>query len=218
VTAKGVGKNLGVKVEYLTRVEGHGNIVVEVKDGALAACRFEVVESPRFFEALLRGRSIFEAQHITSRICGICACAHSLTSIQAAEEALGVIPSAQTIALRRILLDLEFIDSHVLHIYLLALPDLVGAKSFLPLVATHEKVVRRALRLKKTVNQLADVLVGRHVHAIGCTCRPTRTCTRSQRPSAASRRSPATTNSSNCTSHSSRCAPTWRRPWRSWPR
>ena len=159
-------RNLGVKVEYLTRVEGHGNIVVEVRDGAVEACRFDVVESPRFFEALLRGRSIFEAQHITSRICGICACAHSLTSIQAAEEALGVIPSAQTIALRRLLLDLEFIDSHVLHVYLLALPDLVGAKSFLPLVASHEKVVRRALRLKKAVNQLSDVLVGRHVHPI----------------------------------------------------
>lgn len=159
-------RNLAVRVEYLTRVEGHGNIVVEVRDGALAACRFDVVEAPRFFEALLRGRSIFEAQHITSRICGICACAHSLASIQAAEEALGVIPSAQTVALRRLLLDLEFLDSHVLHIYLLALPDLVGAKSFLPLVASHEKVVRRALRLKKTVNQLADVLVGRHVHPI----------------------------------------------------
>ena len=139
MAAKDAGRNLGVKVEYLTRVEGHGNIVVEVKDGALAACRFDVVESPRFFEALLRGRSIFEAQHITSRICGICACAHSLTSIQAAEEALGVIPSAQTITLRRLLLDMEFLDSHVLHVYLLALPDLVGAKSFLPLVATRTR-------------------------------------------------------------------------------
>ena len=166
MAAEAKGRNLGVKVEYLTRVEGHGNIVVEVKDGALAACRFDVVEAPRFFEALLRGRSIFEAQHITSRICGICACAHSLTSIQAAEEALGVIPSAQTVALRRLLLDLEFIDSHVLHIYLLALPDLVGAKSFLPLVASHEKVVRRALRLKRAVNELSDILVGRHVHPI----------------------------------------------------
>ncbi len=159
-------RNLGTKVEYLTRVEGHGSIVVEVRNGTLAACRFDVVEAPRFFEALLRGRSIFEAQHITSRICGICACAHSLASIQAAEGALGVTPSLQTITLRRLLLDLEFIDSHVLHIYLLALPDLVGAKSFLPLVASHEKVVRRALRLKKTVNRLSDVLVGRHVHPI----------------------------------------------------
>jgi len=166
VAAKGVGKNLGVRVEYLTRVEGHGNIVVEVRDGALEACRFDVVESPRFFEALLRGRSVFEAQHITSRICGICACAHSLTSLQAAEEALGVIPSAQTVALRRLLLDLEFLDSHVLHVYLLALPDLVGAKSFLPLAASHEKVVRRALRMKKAVNRVSDLLVGRHVHPI----------------------------------------------------
>jgi coenzyme F420-reducing hydrogenase alpha subunit len=54
----------------------------------------------------------------------------------------------------------------VLHVYLLALPDLVGAKSFLPLASSHEKVVRRALRMKKTVNQLSDTLVGRHVHPI----------------------------------------------------
>jgi coenzyme F420-reducing hydrogenase alpha subunit len=153
-------------VDYVTRVEGHGNIVVEVRDGALAACRFDVVEAPRLFEALLRGRSVFEAQHITSRICGICACAHSLTSIQAAEDALGIRPSAQTVLLRRLLLDLEFLDSHVLHVYLLALPDFVGAPSVLPLVATHEKVVRRALRMKKAVNQLSDVIVGRHVHPI----------------------------------------------------
>jgi coenzyme F420-reducing hydrogenase alpha subunit len=166
VGAKKVGKNLGVRVDYVTRVEGHGNIVVEVRDGALEACRFDVVEAPRFFEAILRGRSVFEAQHITSRICGICACAHSLTSIQAAEDALGVTPSAQTTLLRRLLLDLEFLDSHVLHVYLLALPDAVGAKSFLPLVATHEKVVRRALRMKKACNSLSDILVGRHVHPI----------------------------------------------------
>lgn len=159
-------KNININVEYLTRVEGHGNIVVNVKDGVLEKCQLDVVEAPRFFEGVLRGRSIFEAQHITSRICGICACGHSLASIQAAEDAIGFVPSEQTIKLRKLLLHMENLDSHVLHIYVLVAPDLLGVKSFVPLLDTHEKIVRRALRLKKTYNDVCDILVGRHVHPI----------------------------------------------------
>lgn len=159
-------RTLSINVEYLTRVEGHGNIVVNVKEGRLETCRLEIVEAPRFFEGILRGRSIFEAQHITSRICGICACGHTLASIQAAEDALGIIPSDQTVKLRKLLLHMEILDSHILHIYLLAAPDLLGVKSFVPLIDTHNKVVRRALRMKKTCNDICNILVGRHVHPI----------------------------------------------------
>lgn len=163
---KSTKRTLSINVEYLTRVEGHGNIVVNVKDGRIQECHLNVVESPRFFEGILRGRSIFEAQHITSRICGICACGHSLASIQAAEDALGIIPSEQTLKLRKLLLHMEMLDSHILHIYLLVAPDLVGVKSFVPLVETHNKVVRRALRMKKAFNDICSILVGRHVHPI----------------------------------------------------
>ncbi len=159
-------QNLNINVEYLTRVEGHGNIVVNVKDGKLETCRLDIVEAPRLFEGMLRGRSVFEAQHITSRICGICSCGHTLASIQAAEDALGITPSGQTIALRKLLLHYEMLDSHLLHIYLLVAPDLLGVKSFVPLIDTHNKVVRRALRMKKTCNDLCEILVGRHVHPI----------------------------------------------------
>lgn len=161
-----MSRNVKVNVEYLTRVEGHGNIVVNVKDGKLDECRLDIVEAPRFFEGMLRGRSIFEAQHITSRICGICACGHTLASIQAGEDALGLSPSEQTIKLRKLLLHQEMLDSHILHIYLLVAPDLLGVKSFVPLIDTHNKVVRRALRMKKTFNDVCDILVGRHVHPI----------------------------------------------------
>ena len=113
-----------------------------------------------------RGRSVFEAQHITSRICGICACGHTLASIQAAEDALGITPTEQTIQLRKLLLHLEILDSHILHIYLLVAPDLLGVKSFVPLISSHNEVVRRALRMKKTCNDMCDILVGRHVHPI----------------------------------------------------
>ena len=159
-------KTLTINVEYLTRVEGHGNIVINVKEGKLETCRLDIVESPRFFEGMLRGRSVFEAQHITSRICGICACGHTLASIQAAEDALGITPTEQTVKLRKLLLHYEILDSHLLHIYLLTAPDLLGVKSFMPLIGTNNEVVRRALRMKKTCNDLCDILVGRHVHPI----------------------------------------------------
>lgn len=162
-------RDININIEYLTRVEGHGNIVVNVKEGRLETCHLDIVEAPRFFEGLLRGRSIFEAQHITSRICGICSCSHSLASIQAAEDALSVTPSEQTIKLRKLLLYFEILDSHLLHIYFLAAPDLLGVKSFVPLIGTHNDVIRRALRLKKTCNDLCEILAGRHIHPISMT-------------------------------------------------
>jgi len=159
-------RKLNINVEYLTRVEGHGNIVVNVREGKLEKCELQIVEAPRFFEGMIRGRSIFEAQHITSRICGICACGHTLASIQAAEEAIGFIPTKQTLELRKFLLYMENLDSHILHIYFLAAPDLLGVKSFVPLINSHNQVVRLALRMKKACNDVCDILVGRHIHPI----------------------------------------------------
>jgi len=159
-------KNIKVDVHYLTRVEGHGNIVVDVKEGKLTKCEFQVIESPRFFESMLVGRSIWEAQHLTSRICGICACGHSLASIKAGEDALGIKPSDETIMLRKLLLYAELMDSHILHIYILVAPDLLGVKSIIPLVKTHRPVIEMALRMKKMSDYAGEVLAGRHIHPI----------------------------------------------------
>ncbi len=165
-SSKKYSKDVKVDVHYLTRVEGHGNIVVDVKDGKLTKCEFQVIESPRFFESMLVGRSIWEAQHLTSRICGICACAHSLTSIKAGEEALGIRPSDETIMLRKLLLHTEMLDSHILHIYFLIAPDLLGVKSVIPLIKTHRPVIEMALRMKRMSDYAGEVLSGRHIHPI----------------------------------------------------
>ena len=162
-------RSVDINVKPLSRVEGHGNIVVNVKEGEIETCRIDVVESPRFFEGMLRGRSVFEAQHITSRICGICACGHSLASIQASEDALGITPSVQTLQLRKLLLHLEILNSHMLHVFFLVAPDLLGVKSFVPLIDSHNQIIRRALSLRKTCNDVCDILAGRHVHPIAAT-------------------------------------------------
>jgi len=159
-------KDVKVDVHYLTRVEGHGNIVVDVKEGKLTKCEFQVIESPRFFESMLVGRSIWEAQHLTSRICGICACGHSLASIKAGEDALGIRPSDETIMLRKLLLYSEQMDSHILHIYILVAPDLLGVKSIVPLIKTHKPVIEMAIRMKRMSDYAGEVLAGRHIHPI----------------------------------------------------
>ncbi len=159
-------KDLNINVEHVTRVEGHGNIVINIEEGKLEKCQLEIVEAPRFFEAMVRERSLFEVQHITSRICGICATGHCLASVKAAEDAIGYEVSEQSKLFRKLLLHYENMDSHLLHAYFLVAPDALGVPSVLPLVSTHKDVVLRALRMKKQYNDLCTIMAGRHTHPI----------------------------------------------------
>ncbi|MFQ5901143.1 MAG: Ni/Fe hydrogenase subunit alpha, partial [Thermodesulfobacteriota bacterium] len=158
-----------IRVNHVTRVEGHGNIVVNTREGRVEEVRLEIVESPRFFEVMLKGRRCDEASHITSRICGICAIGHTTASLKATESALGLVPSEQTVLLRKILLNAEIIQSHVLHYYFLVAPDFFGVGSVIPMADTHPDIIKRALRLKKMANDVCETLVGRHIHPIGMT-------------------------------------------------
>jgi coenzyme F420-reducing hydrogenase alpha subunit len=158
-----------IDIHHVTRVEGHGNIVVEVENGKMKECRFDVVETPRFFEAMLRGRPYLEASHITSRICGICATGHATASLRASEAALDVELSEQTKLLRKLVFHGEILDSHVLHAYMLVAPDFLGVGSVIPLATSHRDVVLRALKMKKLAGDLCAAISGRHTHPIAMT-------------------------------------------------
>jgi coenzyme F420-reducing hydrogenase alpha subunit len=160
-------KSYDIHVHHITRVEGHGNVVVNVRDGKIEELKLEIVESPRFFEAILEGRSWEEAASITARICGICALGHAMASVQASEAALGIVPDEETVLLRKLLLHAETIQSHILHLYFLVAPDLFDVGSVIPLAETHPDIVRCALRLKKLGNEVCEILVGRKIHPIG---------------------------------------------------
>jgi sulfhydrogenase subunit alpha len=158
-----------IDVHHITRVEGHGTIVVDVKNGQLKQCQLEIPETPRFFEAMLRGRPYGESSHITSRICGICAVGHATASLRATENALGVELSEQTVLLRKLNFHGEMLDSHILHAYMLVAPDLLGVGSVIPLAKTAPDVVLRALRMKKLAGDLCAAICGRHTHPIAMT-------------------------------------------------
>lgn len=155
-----------IGVQHITRVEGHGNIVVDVKSGRIERCELEVIEAPRFFEAMLHGQPFAQAAHLSSRICGICSVSHSTASLRATEEALGVEPSEQTKLLRRLNMVAEMLDSHILHVYMLVAPDLLGVGSIVPLAKSAPEVVRRALRMKQLAGDICATISGRHTHPI----------------------------------------------------
>lgn len=163
-----MGTNLDIKVHHLTRVEGHGDIVVNMRDGVLEKARLEIVEAPRYFEAMLKGRNFHEAAIITSRICGICSLGHQMTSFKATEQALGLEVSEQTVQLRKLLVHGATLQSNVLHALFLAAPDFLKVGSVFPLVATHPDVVKAALRMKRLANDISEVIAGRAVHPISC--------------------------------------------------
>lgn len=156
--------NCDIRINHLTRVEGHGNINIKITDGRLQEARWEVVETPRFFEAMLVGKKWDNVPWICARICGICSIGHTLASIRAIENAFGIVPADQTKKLRLLLKHMETLQSHILHLYFLAAPDFLGAGSVFPLIESSPEIVKRAARIKLLANDICDCVGGRRVH------------------------------------------------------
>jgi len=158
--------DLRFQVQNLTRVEGEGSLHLTVRDGLVSEARLQIFEAPRYFEALVAGRTPNEVLDIVSRICGICPVAYQMSAVHAFEDLFAVEVHPATHALRRLLYCAEWIESHALHIYLLHAPDFLGYPSAVELARDHRQLVADGLRLKQIGNQLLALLGGRAIHPV----------------------------------------------------
>jgi sulfhydrogenase subunit alpha len=155
-----------LSVGTLTRVEGEGALHVTLNDGVLESVQLNIYEPPRFFEAFLRGRAHTEPPDLTARVCGICPVAYQVSACNAIEDACGVHVDEELVDLRRLLYCGEWINSHVLHIYLLHAPDFLGYPDIIGMARDHAAAVERGLALKKVGNQLMEFVGGRAIHPV----------------------------------------------------
>ena len=155
---------INIQVEHIARVEGHGNIQIRIEDNKLTECTWEVVETPRFFEVMLKGLSIEMAPLLTARICGICSISHALVCARAAERALQIEIPETAKKVRLLAKHAETLQSHTLHLFFLVAPDFLNTGSVIPIAKTHPQVFEIATSLKGYANRASDLIAGRTSH------------------------------------------------------
>lgn len=155
-----------VEVPLITRVEGHGHVEIVLEGETIKEVRMGIHEGPRFFESVLVGRSWWEVPEITARICGICTVIHALAANKAVEKAAGFTPDETLQNLRFLLAGSAHIQSHILHLYFLALPDYFRVPSALHLPEKEKALLKEVFKMKRIANDLTELLGGRRVHPV----------------------------------------------------
>ncbi len=159
-----------IKIEEITKIEGHANLTVEIEDGDVKRVIFGVHEGSRYFEAFMKKRSYNYLHELAGRICGICTVAHEIASVKAVETALDIPVPEDAEKLRRLMLISSHIQSHILHLYFLALPDYVNSESVIELAKRDAQLVKKAFEIKEATNYMTALIGGRAVQP--CTLVP----------------------------------------------
>ena len=160
-------RELHINVPVLARVEGEGALTLHIKGQAIERLDLRIFEPPRLFEKLLEGRSYEQVPDMVARICGICPVAYQMSAVQALEQIFGPVQDPWVRAVRRLFYCGEWLQSHSLHIHLLAAPDFLGFDSAPAMAAQYPDEVRRGLRLQALGNDIMQLIGGRSVHPVG---------------------------------------------------
>jgi len=163
---KAKNKKIVVDTGPLARVEGEGSLLIETDGRKSVNIQLNIFEPPRYYEAFLKGRKAEEVVDIVPRICGICPVAHQISALNAFEGLFGVPVDDQVRRVRRLLYLGEWIESHALHVFMLAAPDFLGVPDSLVLAKKNPDLVKKALMLKRAGNELMAVIGGREIHPV----------------------------------------------------
>ena len=158
-------------MDPVTRIEGH--LKVEVSIDAVGGDN-QIVDAKctgtlfRGFETILEGREPTDAPVLTQRICGVCPVSHGMASVKALEAAAGFQPPENARILRNLVLGANYLQSHILHFYLLSLVDFVQGPQAPPWAPAWEIDLRSDPRLDDLVGHMVMSLEARRrAHEMG---------------------------------------------------
>ncbi|HET7540623.1 MAG TPA: Ni/Fe hydrogenase subunit alpha [Polyangiaceae bacterium] len=164
-----------VVIEPVSRVEGHGKVTILLDDQKrVHQVRLHIVEF-RGFERFVQGRPYWEIPVMVQRLCGICPVSHHLAASKALDAVVGgrkLTPAAERI--RRLMHYGQILQSHALHFYHLASPDLlfgfdspVAQRNIVGVLAKYPEIAKQGILLRKYGQEVIRVTAGKRIHGTG---------------------------------------------------
>ena len=164
-----------VVIEPVTRVEGHGKVTILLDaENRVKQARLHIVEF-RGFERFIQGRPYWEAPVLVQRLCGICPVSHHLAAAKAMDLIVGVdtlTPTAEK--MRRLMHYGQMFQSHALHFFHLASPDLlfgfgadVAIRNVLGVAAKHHDLAVQGVMMRKFGQEIIKATAGKKIHGTG---------------------------------------------------
>jgi NAD-reducing hydrogenase large subunit len=162
-----------ITIEPVTRIEGHAKVTIHLNGKGKVEKAFFHVNEWRGFEKFTEGRPFFEMIQITPRICGICPVSHHLTAAKACDGVVGVTPPRPARLLRELMHMGQFIQSHSMHFFELAGPDLLlgfdadpAIRNVVGVVQANPDLALKAVRLRAFGQEIIRKLGTKRIHPI----------------------------------------------------
>ena len=161
-----------VAIDPVSRVEGHGKVTLLLDDaGHVQEARLHIVEF-RGFEVFIQGRPYWEVPVMVQRLCGICPVSHHLAAAKALDRVVGAIPVTATAGkMRRLMHYGQILQSHALHFFHLAAPDLlfgfdsdVARRNIVGVAQAHPDIARQGVLMRKFGQEIIRVTAGKRIH------------------------------------------------------
>ncbi|MGB9728590.1 MAG: Ni/Fe hydrogenase subunit alpha [Thermoprotei archaeon] len=163
-----------VIIDPITRLEGHGKIIIVLDDKGNAKRAYFQVPELRGFEKFAEGRAAEDMPIITPRICGVCPMAHHMASTKALDDLYKVDPPSVAKKIRELAYNVFMLEDHALHFYILAGPDFIvgptAPKSERNVVGVIKKVGlevgKRVIVTRKKLRDINTRLAGKVIHPV----------------------------------------------------
>ena len=163
-----------VAIDPVSRVEGHGKVTLLLDDqNRVQQARLHIVEF-RGFEKFIEGRPYWEVPVMVQRLCGICPVSHQLAAAKAFDRVLGASITVSAQKIRRLMHYGQVMQSHALHFFYLASPDLlfgfdsdVNRRNIVGVAQAHPEIARKGVLLRKFGQELIRATAGKRVHGTG---------------------------------------------------
>ncbi len=160
-----------ITIEPVTRIEGHAKVTIHIKEDGSVEHAYMHVNEFRGFEKFCEGRLYFEMPQITPRICGICPVSHHLAAAKASDMLTGQTPPRPANLLRELMHMGQIIQSHGMHFFELAGPDLLlgfdanpEIRNVVGLIGANPELTVKAVMLRKFGQEIIHTLGGRRIH------------------------------------------------------